>query len=95
MRSSEDCPLIGSGSFLTAKTRSSATTPRYPSMLLSNSLVVQPMYPSFSPLNNSGVTVVDYILAGASAIGAGREYLPKDVLRLHQENRSHELARRF
>jgi hypothetical protein len=37
----------------------------------------------------------DDILAGASAIGAGGELLPKDALRLHQEYRIHELARRF
>ena len=41
------------------------------------------------------LTAFDYILAGASAIGAGGELLPKDALRLHQEYRIHELARRF
>jgi 2-dehydro-3-deoxyphosphogluconate aldolase/(4S)-4-hydroxy-2-oxoglutarate aldolase len=41
------------------------------------------------------LTAFDYILAGASAIGVGGELLPKDALRLHQEDRIHELAQRF
>ena len=41
------------------------------------------------------LTAFDYILAGASAIGAGGELLPKEALRRHQDYRIHELARRF
>lgn len=41
------------------------------------------------------LTAFDYILAGASAIGVGGELLPKDSLKHRQENRIHELARRF
>lgn len=41
------------------------------------------------------LTAFDFILAGASAIGVGSELLPKDALRLSQERRIHELARRF
>jgi 2-dehydro-3-deoxyphosphogluconate aldolase / (4S)-4-hydroxy-2-oxoglutarate aldolase len=40
-------------------------------------------------------TAFDFIQAGASAIGVGGELLPKDALSLRQENRIHELARRF
>jgi 2-dehydro-3-deoxyphosphogluconate aldolase/(4S)-4-hydroxy-2-oxoglutarate aldolase len=41
------------------------------------------------------VTAFDYILSGASAIGVGGELLPKEALLHRQENRIHELARRF
>jgi 2-dehydro-3-deoxyphosphogluconate aldolase/(4S)-4-hydroxy-2-oxoglutarate aldolase len=41
------------------------------------------------------LTALDYILAGASAIGVGRELLPKEALRKRQEHRIHELALRF
>jgi 2-dehydro-3-deoxyphosphogluconate aldolase/(4S)-4-hydroxy-2-oxoglutarate aldolase len=41
------------------------------------------------------LTAFDYILAGASAIGVGGELLPKEALRLRQEHRIHELARRY
>ena len=41
------------------------------------------------------LTAFEFILAGASAIGVGSELLPREALRLHQENRIHELARRF
>jgi 2-dehydro-3-deoxyphosphogluconate aldolase/(4S)-4-hydroxy-2-oxoglutarate aldolase len=41
------------------------------------------------------LTAFDYILAGASAIGVGRELLPKEALHHRQEYRIHELARRF
>jgi 2-dehydro-3-deoxyphosphogluconate aldolase/(4S)-4-hydroxy-2-oxoglutarate aldolase len=41
------------------------------------------------------VTAFDFILAGASAIGVGRELLPKEALLHRQETRIHELARRF
>ena len=41
------------------------------------------------------LTAFDYILAGAHAIGVGSELLPKDALLYRQEDRIHELARRF
>lgn len=40
-------------------------------------------------------TASNYILAGASAIGVGGELIPKEALQLRQEERVHELARRF
>jgi 2-dehydro-3-deoxyphosphogluconate aldolase/(4S)-4-hydroxy-2-oxoglutarate aldolase len=41
------------------------------------------------------LTAFDYILAGAEAIGVGSELLPRDALQNRQEDRIHELARRF
>lgn len=41
------------------------------------------------------LTAFDYILAGAHAIGVGGELLPREALQHHQEDRIHELARRF
>jgi 2-dehydro-3-deoxyphosphogluconate aldolase/(4S)-4-hydroxy-2-oxoglutarate aldolase len=41
------------------------------------------------------LTAFDYILAGASAIGVGRELLPRESLLHRQPQRIHELARRF
>jgi len=40
-------------------------------------------------------TAASYILAGASAIGVGGELVPEEAIRLRQEERIHELARRF
>jgi 2-dehydro-3-deoxyphosphogluconate aldolase/(4S)-4-hydroxy-2-oxoglutarate aldolase len=40
-------------------------------------------------------TALNYILAGASALGVGGELIPKDALQQKQEERVHELARRF
>jgi 2-dehydro-3-deoxyphosphogluconate aldolase/(4S)-4-hydroxy-2-oxoglutarate aldolase len=41
------------------------------------------------------LTAFDYILAGADAIGVGRELLPKEALNNKQGETIHELARRF
>jgi 2-dehydro-3-deoxyphosphogluconate aldolase/(4S)-4-hydroxy-2-oxoglutarate aldolase len=41
------------------------------------------------------MTAASYILAGASAIGVGGELAPEEAIRLRQEERIHELARRF
>ena len=41
------------------------------------------------------VTAREFILAGATAIGVGAELLPIEALTLRQEDRIHELARRF
>jgi 2-keto-3-deoxy-6-phosphogluconate aldolase len=40
-------------------------------------------------------TAVNYIVAGATALGVGSELIPKEALKLQQEERIHELARRF
>lgn len=40
-------------------------------------------------------TAVNFILAGAAALGIGSELLPKEALQLKEEERIHELARRF
>lgn len=40
-------------------------------------------------------TALGYILAGASAIGVGGELIPREALQQKQEERVHELARRF
>ena len=40
-------------------------------------------------------TALGYILAGASALGVGRELIPREALEQKQEERVHELARRF
>jgi len=40
-------------------------------------------------------TAFHYILAGASALGVGGELIPKEALERRQEERIHELARRF
>jgi 2-dehydro-3-deoxyphosphogluconate aldolase/(4S)-4-hydroxy-2-oxoglutarate aldolase len=41
------------------------------------------------------MTATSYIRAGATAIGIGGELLPRDALRRRQDDRIHELARRF
>lgn len=41
------------------------------------------------------MTAANYIFAGASAIGVGGELVPEEAIRLRQEERIHELARRF
>lgn len=40
-------------------------------------------------------TALNYILAGASALGVGGELIPREALEQRQEERIHELARRF
>jgi len=40
-------------------------------------------------------TALNYILAGASALGVGGELIPNEALQKKQEERVHELARRF
>jgi len=41
------------------------------------------------------LTALDFIAAGATAIGVGAELLPLEALTFRQGNRIHELARRF
>lgn len=55
-------------------------------------------FPQIPMIVTGGVnqlTALDYIVAGASAIGVGGELLPVEALTFRQENRIHELARRF
>jgi 2-dehydro-3-deoxyphosphogluconate aldolase / (4S)-4-hydroxy-2-oxoglutarate aldolase len=40
-------------------------------------------------------TAVNFIRAGASALGVGAELLPRDAVRRREDHRIHELARRF
>jgi 2-dehydro-3-deoxyphosphogluconate aldolase/(4S)-4-hydroxy-2-oxoglutarate aldolase len=41
------------------------------------------------------LTALEFIAAGATAIGVGAELFPNEALHLRQDNRIHELARRF
>ncbi|KAA6456658.1 bifunctional 4-hydroxy-2-oxoglutarate aldolase/2-dehydro-3-deoxy-phosphogluconate aldolase [Acidobacteria bacterium AB60] len=41
------------------------------------------------------LTATSFIRAGAAAVGIGVELMPKDAVRLRQDQRIHELARRF
>ncbi|MGB2622801.1 MAG: bifunctional 4-hydroxy-2-oxoglutarate aldolase/2-dehydro-3-deoxy-phosphogluconate aldolase [Candidatus Acidiferrum sp.] len=41
------------------------------------------------------MTAANFILAGAAAIGVGGELVPEEAIKLRQEERIHELARRF
>jgi 2-dehydro-3-deoxyphosphogluconate aldolase / (4S)-4-hydroxy-2-oxoglutarate aldolase len=41
------------------------------------------------------MTAANFILAGAAAIGVGGELVPEEAIQLRQEERIHELARRF
>jgi len=55
-------------------------------------------FPQIPLVASGGVslqTVINYILAGATALGVGSELIPKEALKLQQEERIHELARRF
>jgi 2-dehydro-3-deoxyphosphogluconate aldolase/(4S)-4-hydroxy-2-oxoglutarate aldolase len=55
-------------------------------------------FPKIPLIVSGGVnqlTALDFIVAGASAVGVGAELLPIEALTYRQENRIHELARRF
>jgi 2-dehydro-3-deoxyphosphogluconate aldolase/(4S)-4-hydroxy-2-oxoglutarate aldolase len=54
-----------------------------------------PQIPLIATGGVNQLTATDFILAGATAIGLGAELLPNEALHFHQENRIHELARRF
>jgi 2-dehydro-3-deoxyphosphogluconate aldolase/(4S)-4-hydroxy-2-oxoglutarate aldolase len=54
--------------------------------------------PQISLIASGGVsqlTATNFIRAGATAVGVGVELMPKDAIRLRQDHRIHELARRF
>jgi 2-dehydro-3-deoxyphosphogluconate aldolase / (4S)-4-hydroxy-2-oxoglutarate aldolase len=56
------------------------------------------MFPHIPLIASGGVDQLNaskLILAGAIALGVGRELIPKDAVRLHQSARIGELARRF
>jgi 2-dehydro-3-deoxyphosphogluconate aldolase/(4S)-4-hydroxy-2-oxoglutarate aldolase len=54
-----------------------------------------PQVPLIASGGVSQQTAVSFILAGAAALGVGGELIPKESLHLRQEERIHELARRF
>ena len=60
--------------------------------------VLKGPFPQIPLIAAGGVTqrnAADFIAAGASAISLGGELLPAEAIRLHDENRILELARRF
>lgn len=54
-----------------------------------------PQVPMVAAGGVSQQTALAYILAGASALGVGGELIPREALQQKQEERVHELARRF
>jgi len=54
-----------------------------------------PQVPLIAAGGVNQLTALNFILAGATALGVGRELIPKEALRLRQSDRIHELARRF
>jgi 2-dehydro-3-deoxyphosphogluconate aldolase/(4S)-4-hydroxy-2-oxoglutarate aldolase len=54
-----------------------------------------PQIPLIAAGGVNQVTASDFIRAGATAVGIGSELLPKDAVRRRQDDRIHELARRF
>ena len=54
-----------------------------------------PQIPFVAAGGVSQQTAVSYMLAGAAALGVGGELIPKEALENRQEERVHELARRF
>jgi 2-dehydro-3-deoxyphosphogluconate aldolase/(4S)-4-hydroxy-2-oxoglutarate aldolase len=56
------------------------------------------MFPRIPLIAAGGIdqqTASKFILAGAIALGIGRELIPREAIRRRQEGRIHELARRF
>lgn len=56
------------------------------------------MFPRIPLIAAGGIdqqTASNYILAGAVALGIGRDLIPAEAIRRRQEGRIHELARRF
>jgi 2-dehydro-3-deoxyphosphogluconate aldolase/(4S)-4-hydroxy-2-oxoglutarate aldolase len=73
----------------------------YPTAALGGDLYIRSLkvpLPQVKLIAAGGVsqqTASGYILAGATALGVGSELLPREAIRRHQEQRIHELARRF
>lgn len=71
------------------------TTPVGGSQYIRALKVPFPQIPLIATGGVNQLTASDFILAGATAIGLGGELLPNEDLHFRQENRIHELARRF
>ena len=71
------------------------TTPVGGSQYIRALKVPLPQIPLIASGGVNQLTASDFILAGATAIGLGGELLPNEALHFRQENRIHELARRF
>jgi 2-dehydro-3-deoxyphosphogluconate aldolase/(4S)-4-hydroxy-2-oxoglutarate aldolase len=54
-----------------------------------------PQIPLIAAGGVNQLTATKFIRAGASAVGVGVELMPHDAIRLRQDDRIHELARRF
>lgn len=54
-----------------------------------------PQIPLIATGGVNQLTATSFIRAGAVAVGVGVELMPKDAIRLRQDHRIHELARRF
>jgi 2-dehydro-3-deoxyphosphogluconate aldolase/(4S)-4-hydroxy-2-oxoglutarate aldolase len=54
-----------------------------------------PQIPLIATGGVNQLTATNFIRAGAIAVGVGVELMPKDAVRLRQDQRIHELARRF
>ena len=54
-----------------------------------------PQIPLIAAGGVNQLTAVKFIRAGATAVGVGVELMPHDAIRLRQDDRIHELARRF
>jgi 2-dehydro-3-deoxyphosphogluconate aldolase/(4S)-4-hydroxy-2-oxoglutarate aldolase len=73
----------------------------FPAAALGGDLYIRSLklpLPQISLIAAGGVNqknAVDFIRAGAAAIGVGTELLPKDAVIKQQDHRIHELARRF
>ncbi len=55
-------------------------------------------FPHIPLIASGGVnqqTALNFVLAGAAALGIGGELIPKEAVQLRQKERIHELARRF
>jgi 2-dehydro-3-deoxyphosphogluconate aldolase / (4S)-4-hydroxy-2-oxoglutarate aldolase len=54
-----------------------------------------PQVPLIAAGGVNQLTAVNFILAGATALGVGRELIPREAIRMRQSDRIQELARRF
>jgi len=54
-----------------------------------------PLIPLIATGGVNQTTAVNFILAGASALGIGSELIPKEALERRKEDQIHELARRY
>lgn len=54
-----------------------------------------PQVPLIAAGGVNQLTALNFILAGATALGVGRELIPREAIRMRQSDRIQELARRF